>query len=597
MEYKENEIIDISKSSYTDIISVYENSILYFKRKFENFDIDKFILEFSENTEFEIKFSYSYDNINWSNPLNRDDWKLNIENQNIGYEYIFLSMWFFKFEEDIHTAKKLQENINLENTNIPCVKIKSIKYDDKIIDIINEDIVNLVPYYSIINKLPKWNFYDNQALNIRRWLDTCISTTTSYGHTVIYFKTEPKETSHTFVNHVLRNVVSIKKMMVMLPGNELPQDRTVYTEWDMPMEGEFVIHVINEIFKNAFGETKIPLSKDYLYLPIINKIFRVSSVQPKNGFMGKIGWWEVFLTKYEDDETITISQELKDVYSGMGEDFNNALIDIDSFENDENNVIDELDNFLEDKVITKSSLQEKNIDEKKEANNNFSNRIVDSTTYLDLKETDIQKEFYSKRLQITSINPDENAFPVTMYDCTTVDKRVIALTYNLVDLTSVNKKSLLIDNFEFSFNFVLLSKFSGEIFDFNNHLDNSEFTLEFNRLYLSIIFHKYQKTFKFDYKFEINEFYQISLNYNESIKQLSVQIILLKNSQKNIIYQNIYIINSDSVVSNNFNKIELKSMYLYGGSFLTNELICKVNKNKIISDNVNPVLIMNQLGL
>ena len=71
----------------------------------------------------------------------------------------------------------------------------------------------------------------------------------------------------------------------------------------------------------------------------------------------------------------------------------------------------------------------------------------------------------------------------------------------------------------------------------------------------------------------------------------------LKNSQKNIIYQNIYIINSDSVVSNNFNKIELKSMYLYGGSFLTNELICKVNKNKIISDNVNPVLIMNQLGL
>lgn len=121
MEYKENEIIDISKSSYTDIISVYENSILYFKRKFENFDIDKFILEFSENTEFEIKFSYSYDNINWSNPLNRDDWKLNIENQNIGYEYIFLSMWFFKFEEDIHTAKKLQENINLENTNIPCV--------------------------------------------------------------------------------------------------------------------------------------------------------------------------------------------------------------------------------------------------------------------------------------------------------------------------------------------------------------------------------------------------------------------------------------------------------------------------------------------
>ena len=27
--------------------------------------------------------------------------------------------------------------------------------------------------------------------------------------------------------------------------------------------------------------------------------------------MGRIGWWEVFLTKYEDDESIKISDTLK----------------------------------------------------------------------------------------------------------------------------------------------------------------------------------------------------------------------------------------------------------------------------------------------
>ena len=72
---------------------------------------------------------------------------------------------------------------------------------------------------------------------------------------MIIFASDSKITENTpgIETTDFRWLTSIKKMMVMLPGNELPQDRTVYTEWDMPMEGEFVIHVINEIFKNAFG--------------------------------------------------------------------------------------------------------------------------------------------------------------------------------------------------------------------------------------------------------------------------------------------------------------------------------------------------------
>lgn len=582
-------IIDVSNKEYVQTLDIYENSILYFKSKFSNFDINKLDILLSEIFGFEIKYSYSYDNVNWSNPLLSENWELvNTDFQNTELEYIFLSIWFYKHEKESFETNTLYISKNNENTEIQCVKISEIKYDNKVIDILQEKNFNLVTYNTVINKLPKWNFYDNQSINIRRWLDQCISISKMYGHTAIYFKTEPIETNHTFANHVLRNVTAIKKILVMSPGNELPQDRNIYTEWDMPMEGDFVIHIVNELFKNAFGENKVPLSKDYLYLPIINKLFRVSSVQPKNGFMGKIGWWETFLTKYEDDETITISEDLKEIYSG-----------IDGFDFEENDfkVIDELGEFLEDKVISKEKLQEKNIDEKKLVTDNFSNRIVDSTSYIDLKETDAQREFYSKRLEITSINPDENAFPVTMYDCTTVNKRVVALTYNLVDLTSINKKTLLVENFEFSFNFVLLGKFTGEIFDINNKDNFSLITFDFNRQNLSIIFHKYQKTYKIAYKFEINEFYQILIKFNEKLKQLSISIIMLKNKEKNIEFQDLYIINSEFVNQNILTEMELKSIYLFGGSFLINEIIFKINNNKIISDNVNPVLIMNQFGL
>lgn len=582
--------IDVSNYKYTDVISINENSILYLKPKFENFDINKFNITFEELEEFDIKYSFSYDNINWSNPVIKENWDLYVDSNEIdGLSYVYISIWFFKKIKNQYLTNTINITENNINTKEEFVIISKISYNNEIINILDEKLFNLVTYHNIVNKLPKWNFYDNQQLNIRRWLDQCISISQMFGHTVIYFKTEPTETNHTFANHVLRNVVSIKRFNCLAPGNELPQDRNIYSEWDMSLEGDFILHVVDEVFKQAFGENKVPISKDYLFLPIINKLFRVSSVQPKNGFMGKIGWWEVFLSKFEDDETIGISSSLKEIYSG-----------IENFDFDENfpniEVLEEIDEFLEDKIISKEKLQEKNIDEKKEVTENFTNVLIDSNRYVDLKETDAQRKFYEKRLNIISINPDENAFPVTMYDCSTVDKRVIALTYDVENLVSINKKSRIIDDLEFSFNFVLLNKFSGEIFDFNPML----FTIEFNRQNLSINFNKYQKNFKIDYKFEFNEYYQINIKYNQELKQLSVLIIMLKNSQKNIVYQNIYIINTNNLtndVINNYSKMELKNIYLFGGLFYINELLLKINDNKILSDNVNPVLIMNQFGL
>jgi hypothetical protein len=348
----------------------------------------------------------------------------------------------------------------------------------------------------------------------------------------------------------------------------------------MPMEGDFVIHVVDEIFKNAFGETKVPLSKDYLYLPIINKLFRVSSVQPVNGFMGRIGWWEVFLSKFEDDETIKISNELKEVYSGIQE-FD------DSFD-----LLDEYENIIDEDVLDNEYIDEKTSEEKREVTNNFSNRLVDSTHYIDLKETELQRQFYSKNLAIVSINPDNYAFPVTMYNCSDIEKRVVALTYNLVDLVSKNKNKLICDTFEFSTNFVLLQKFSGELFDFIGPNELSLFTLEFNRKKLTLIVHKYQLDYVINYDFIENEFYQILIKYDSHYKQLSVRIYLLENKQKNLVFQNLYILNSE-----NYSKFEFSKLYLYGGKFLTNEVILKINENKILTDNVTPVLVMNKMGL
>ena len=67
---------------------------------------------------------------------------------------------------------------------------------------------------------------------------------------------------------------------------------------------------------------------------------------------------------------------------------------------------------------------------------------------------------------------------------------------------------------------------------------------------------------------------------------------MLENKQKNLVFQNLYILNSE-----NYSKFEFSKLYLYGGKFLTNEVILKINENKILTDNVTPVLVMNKMGL
>lgn len=566
------------KTEYNNKINLFEDSIIIFKEKFINFDIDKLILNIEKNIDFEYKFAYSFDKVNWSNPVKKEDWNFEyVDIDDLNNYYI--SIWCKKINLDTDVANTLYVNQNTENINTNQLLIEKIIYDDIKIEI-SENTIFINTLNKIVLTDNKWNFYDNQELNVRRWLDTCISVVKSYGHQCIYFKTEVTETHHTFANHKLRNVTAIKKIPIISPDNDLPQDRNVYSEWDMPMEGEFVIHVVDEVFKMAFGETKIPLSKDYLYLPIVRKLFRISSVQPVNGFMGKIGWWEVFLTKYEDDESISISDELKDVYSGIQE-FDESF-----------DLIDELEMELDEQLIDNDFITEQTNDEKKTVTNNFSNKLVDSTHYIDLKETELQRQFYSKRLSIASVNPDNNSFPVTMYNCSEIEKRIVALTYNLVDLSSKSKHSLIVDSFEFSTNFVLLNKFTGELYDFVGNNQLSLLTIELNRKKLSLILHKYQITYSIDYEFIENEFYQFLIKYDHSLKQISIMIFMLKNKQKNIVYQNVYIINSTLE-----GKFEFKNLLLYGGKFLANEIILKVNKEKIIIDNVTPILVMNKMGL
>jgi hypothetical protein len=574
-------------------IRISENITMYILEAFENFNKDLLELKFSEDSKLEnydILYSYSVDKQNYSNPVSKELFEI----PNLLTE-IFLGIEFRQIRiNKYNEISTLYPETNVD-WKLKFLDLIEIKYNSLVIDL-NEKI-KFLKFHDLINQYPRWNFYDNQIVTINRWLSQCNSIAEMYGHSCIYFKTEPveSETIHTFANHVIRNVVAVKKLSVLAPNNELPQDRNVYSEWDMPLQDDFVLHVVKDKFERAFGLNVVPSEKDYLYLPIINKLFRVAAMQPKNGFMGKIGWWEVFLSKYEEDDTVTIADDLKNALGGISEEFDDALDEIEDLEVDDDiksEIFNQLTTITQDTVKTVEKIQKDTTDEKRIPTQNFTNKLVDSTFYVSLKETEKLREFYDKRLKILSVNPGVNSYPITMYDNSNIEKRTIALQYNLTDYTIKNKANLTINKtFEFSFNFVLMQRFVGELFDLlsNNGL-LSNLTIKLARNKLELIDNQTQQTFQTNFVFTEKEIYNILLIKNLDTKTISIKIFSLINKEKTLSFQDVYMLDSN-FISGSF---DLTHIHLFGGHYLSSEICLNIDEKNILKDYVNPLIVMKQ---
>jgi len=569
---------------------VFENTVIYFQKPIENLDIQKLevIISGNENNYFQLLYNYSYDKINYSEFVLKPNF-LNPDNLSIP---CYISILLKRNEiTDLQKPLTLYQTKNVNSSS--SIILESISYNDELLNIFDESECKSSTTYEIINQFPKWNFYDNQNITINRWLQQCNSIAEMYGHTCIYFKTEPieSETIHTFKNHVFRNVVNVKKLHIIPPGNEFPQDRVVFSEWDQALQDDFIIHIVVDKFEQAFGENKIPIEKDYLFIPLLNKLFRVATSQPKNSFMGKIGWWEVFLSKFEEDETVLIDPALKTSMELNGL-FNEELDSMDIFDNSlSSEIFNELTTFENDTVETKEKNDFLTVEEKKQVNQNYTNKLTDSIHYVSLKETEKLREFYDNRLKLVSVNPDSNSFPITMYDNSAVPKRVMAMQYVLGDYSTKNKFSLnVIEGFQLSFNYVLLTKFVGELFDI---ISNNVvlFTLSISRNKIEIIDNRngLVNNFLVDFGLNINEIYNIVLEYNLSINQLAIKIFSLKNKEKNLEYQNIYI-NEQVIIP-----FLITHIQMFGGNYYSNEIIFKINKNVILKDYTNPLLLMKNI--
>lgn len=234
---------------------------------------------------------------------NRLDWSLwyDVEPSNLGTadNIIFEEKQDFYFEikyeyddgskQEIGSAIAINEiklrfsaANNVPNTYAPVVTSSDEKNNSLIL---NED-PGFKPYQvdSALGMFKELSFYTNKM----------------FGHEVVYFRTLPESDSGDFIfkEWTLFKNVDRKAIKVLVPKNSFPSNDPKYTEFGLDFQAPFQIHLDHKYFQSIFGNGSHPRHRDFLYFPLLNRMYEVTGSYLHRGFMMDPTYWKINLTKY-----------------------------------------------------------------------------------------------------------------------------------------------------------------------------------------------------------------------------------------------------------------------------------------------------------
>lgn len=146
-----------------------------------------------------------------------------------------------------------------------------------------------------------------------------------FGHQVQYFRTEPDKRTEDVIlmEYSLFNVVDKQNLKILVPDNEFPEENPTYNIFGMEF-AEFEVHITAAEFERAFGFGKTPRNLDYMYIPLINRMYEISSVGLADEFNKSNSYWRVKLVKYQERSAVlknNFEQDTDNLTTGIEEVF------------------------------------------------------------------------------------------------------------------------------------------------------------------------------------------------------------------------------------------------------------------------------------
>jgi len=171
-----------------------------------------------------------------------------------------------------------------------------------------------------------YNPYDMQELE-RTQVDLSFMTNEIYGHKVDYVKVTSntdKGSDFTLREWNLFTVkqADVKCIKVIVPDNQFPDNKFSFNPFGVDFGDAFEIHIVDAYFKKMFGAGYFPQEHDFLYFPLVNRMYEVMSTYLFRDFNMQPLYWKLTLTKWEkrsnviwEDETQKL--EIEDSIKGL----------------------------------------------------------------------------------------------------------------------------------------------------------------------------------------------------------------------------------------------------------------------------------------
>ncbi len=252
--------------------------------------------------------------------------------------------------------------------------------------LVNENLANIFDPYNL-----------NKAVDLYSGLATIA--TQIFGFDVTYFATDPDSNGqdHTFHEYQLYNVVCVSDLKVSVDENNFPDNQIVFNQYDLSLFETFEVHITKETFHRAFGISRRPAKKDFLWFCQLNRMYKVEHSQVKRDFNNAGVYYRVILNKFTQESSIKPS-------SSSIEERINALT--------KNTTLDELMGV-----------------EKQEDKLSVANKIQHKTLTHDIVRDKIFVEINNEMIDNSSLIISKNN-----YSMDSVDYLTTAITYNTEDL-------------------------------------------------------------------------------------------------------------------------------------------------------------------
>lgn len=252
------------------------------------------LLDYGSAIESNItrKLRYSTNKLDWSlwydfAPNNISELtNLYLENTDVFFE--------IKYEYDDGTYDELTEPLQVERI---IISVSTTKHND-ISTIPSYSTNEISPELIIANEALFKPYEASSAIDVALELSSQVNQI--YGHQVIYFKTEPDRDGGDFVfkEWTLFKTTQRQCIKVMVPENTFPDNRPNYSEFGIDFDIPFEIHIDNIYFQQIFGRNKQPRKRDYLFFPMLNRMYEVQGAYLYRGFMMEPMYWRIQLTRF-----------------------------------------------------------------------------------------------------------------------------------------------------------------------------------------------------------------------------------------------------------------------------------------------------------